>query len=213
MDIIFRESFKKAVDISYPYSKFMRPRLRRKRYEIDVIKLSSHVSEFLSFNDCPDLHISSGQCVKWSYFLEGIVAKFLKMKAWVTLGQLWNGEQYIHNPSWEDCGRYLKSGIHFSDMDTGGLNFHSWITAQDGSVIDVSFLSTLAQSVGGKWLESNGKILVPSQEDFFTNHKYVPMIVGHKALDRVLKHSTIPFLAANIDGLYPQPVAILEPVG
>jgi len=211
MEENFVDSFKKAVKFSYPHSFFLHPRLKKKRFEIDIERLNFHVSEFLATNNYPKLNVSADQCIKWSYFLEDVVAKLLNMKAWVTVGQLWNGDHHIQNPSWEDCRRYLNSGIHIDDIETG-LKLHGWITTQDGTVIDVSFLSTLAKNVGGNWLNLDGKILTPNKECFFSDHKYVPMIVGSDALDRISSKSTIPFLATNANDLYPQTIAILEPV-
>ncbi|WP_233592664.1 hypothetical protein [Erwinia psidii] len=68
------------------------------------------------------------------------------MSGWVTVGQLWKEGQFVYNPSVEDIQRWSKKGIQPKDFGShSGFNFHAWLTTENGIIVDVSFMSTLAQ--------------------------------------------------------------------
>ncbi|EJW8199719.1 hypothetical protein OCT43_005068, partial [Escherichia coli] len=92
-----------------------------------------------------------------------------------------------------------------------GFNFHAWLTTENGVIVDVSFMSTLSRRLPEHLSEVSGSVIIGPPEMVLPEHKYVPMIVGQRIVEKIEKRSFIDFLAHDDIDLYTVP-AIQVPV-
>ncbi len=205
----YKHEFLDAVRYSYSRFSIGKPKLKRFNEASIDIDLTTYLSAFLNDNGYPLLSTSAMQCIKWCYFLENIVEVALSTKAWVTVGQLWDGEKHLFAPSWDVINDWVANGVHVDNIPSTGIPAHAWITTENGRIIDPTILSSMAGVNGGKWEQYDSQVLIGCENDIFPNHRYKPMLVGSKILDAIHRKSTVPFLASNTEELNPQVVFFL----
>lgn len=142
--------------------------------------------------------------------IENVVATAYGMKAWITLGQI-TADKIKFCPTQETIDQWISEGMHPHNMNDTGFNLHAWITLENGTIVDLTFLSSMAQ-VFKKWSHVNGRIQVGFQSPYFLDMTYIPMIIGHNHVLNIQKKSSIPLLARNIHELYPTIVLALQPI-
>lgn len=148
-------------------------------------------------SNIPDLKYSAGQCLKWSVYLTNLVEESLKIKATPTLGQLWNGDKYLYNPSWSNIFSFLSNGFQISDLlDNATINFHVWITLENGQIIDFTLDASICDALKE---DSHGSIRVGYPHQLIED--YVPMLSGRSVLRRVFTNDYIKFFAENTEEL------------
>jgi hypothetical protein len=144
-----------------------------------------------------DVTKSASQCLKWSHFLAPWFEKQLKCKVWPTLGQVWQGEKQVFNPTWDDFKRWGKVGIQRTDLDGRmGFNLHAWLTLESGEIIDLTFMSTLAQVIPDVWGKYDGAVVF-GQNNKILNNQYLPMAVGMQFAESIGTKSVVPLIANN----------------
>ena len=180
-----------------------------KNKEYDYQDVFSHVC---LQSGVTDFSASAGQCLKWSHYFQPYFENILECRVWVTVGQLWKQERFIYNPSVADFQRWSEKGIQPEDFrHHSGFNFHAWLTTENGVIVDVSFMSTLSRRLPEHLSEVSGSVIIGTPETVLPEHKYVPMIVGQRIVEKIEKRSFIDFLAHDDIDLYTVP-AILVPV-
>ncbi|RYE72031.1 MAG: hypothetical protein EOO81_04430, partial [Oxalobacteraceae bacterium] len=134
-----------------------------------------------------NMNLSAGQCLKWSRFLSPFYEKAIGKRVVPTVGQIWNGENWIFNPTFKDARRWHKTGLQQQDFGkTGnGLNLHAWLTVESGEIIDPTILSSMAKALPDKYGQFLGAIVWGNAEKVLNAHKYVPIIVGCDAIDDI----------------------------
>jgi len=204
------QDFHDAVKFSYGKLSFSKPKIKNKNSS--DIDLSEYLYNYLKVNDYPLLGVSAGQCIKWCFFLENIIEVAISMKAWITIGQLWDGDKPLFTPNFKDIKKWLSEGLHVDDMTQSGLNVHAWLTAENGSIIDLTLLSSMARVVGNEWKKYDGKVLLSSDKKILPNRRYMPMLVGSNNIRKMQKKSTIPFLASKPEELILQYMSVVEEI-
>lgn len=139
---------------------------------------------------------SAGQCAKWSYALRPLFERALGHPLIITFGQLYFKGRPVFSPTLTDCIRWWESGLREGDNSGTGWNFHVWYTQPDRSILDITFMSMLAMSLGHKELE--GAMVYGHPDVDFINHRYIPLVLGDRFLEVVSKKSVIPLIATNI---------------
>jgi hypothetical protein len=198
--------FDAAVKRSYSFFSLSKPKLDLSKLdEIDQLRLADILERFLIKEGYPSLSVGAAQCLKWSYFLAGVTEEVLSMKCWVTLGQLWDGDRPMYNPSVDEVKKWRLKGIPLKDEEGVRLtmNLHAWITMEDGNIIDPTLLSSLALVIGGKWEKYNGMLQIGYQGELFLHHRYVPLLVGAKVAEDMDRNSDFPVIALHKQELYP----------
>ena len=181
-----------------------------KEKEYDYQNVFNHVC---SLSSVTDVSASAGQCLKWSHYLQPYFEEALECRVWVTVGQLWKEGQFVYNPSVEDFQRWSKKGIQPEDFGSySGFNFHAWLTTENGIIVDVSFMSTLAQVQPERFGEVGGGVVFGNPDSILPGHKYVPMIVGQNIVEEMERLSFIDFLAHDYIDLYTVPFALIPDV-
>ncbi|MFP5595603.1 hypothetical protein [Kluyvera sp. 142486] len=181
-----------------------------KEKEYDYQNVFNHVC---SLSGVTGFSASAGQCLKWSHYLQPYFEKALECRVWVTVGQLWKEGKFVYNPSVEDIQRWSKKGIQPKDFGShSGFNFHAWLTTENGIIVDVSFMSTLAQVLPERFGEACGGMVFGKPDNILPDHKYVPMIVGRKLVEKMERLSFIDFLAHDHIDLYTVPFALIPDV-
>ncbi|KZP98490.1 hypothetical protein A3N42_22590 [Klebsiella aerogenes] len=156
---------------------------------------------------------SAGQCLKWTHYLQPYFEDAMECRVWVTVGQLWKEGTFVYNPSVEDFQRWSKKGLQPEDFGThSGFNFHAWLTTENGVIIDVSFMSTLAQVLPDCYSEASGGVIFGKPENILRGHKYVPMIIGKKIIEKMERLSFFDFLAEDYTDLYTVPFVLVPDV-
>lgn len=144
---------------------------------------------------------SAGQCLKWCHFLKPNFESALGCKIWTTVGQLWKGDKWLYNPTYDEFEKWSSKGFQPEDFSkTPALNLHAWYTTDTGHLIDISYLSTLS-SVFPDCHEYTGGVLVGKPNDIFPGHQYVPIVVGQDIVEKIQSKSFIPFLANDVEDL------------
>ncbi len=165
----------------------------------DPIELNSEdlVRRSLGAAGLPDARGSAGQCLKWSHFLAPYVSEAAGCPAWVTLGQLWNGEAAVFDPTAEDVKRWVAHGIRLDDPRSGeGIKLHAWITLATGEIVEPTLMTTIA-SCHGHYQRFDGAVLM-FEADQFPPHRYVPLAVGQDIVEGIARRSSIPLLAEDV---------------
>ncbi len=146
---------------------------------------------------------SAGQCLKWCHYLQPEFESYLGKKVWLTIGQLWKGDTYIFNPTFDDIKAWCKGGIQLSDLHgRQGLNLHAWLTLESGEIIEPTFLSSLAKIHPNIWGDMAGAIAWGQSQKVLNDHRYFPMLVGRDAVTSIGNRSIIPLLAKNSEELH-----------
>jgi hypothetical protein len=154
---------------------------------------------------------SAGQCLKWCYFLQPYFVQAFKCKVWVTVGQLWKGEQAVYNPSCDDITRWVNEGIQKEDFENrSGFNLHAWLTMENGEIVDVSYLSTLANVFPDKYGKLLGGVAYGRPDELISDYRYVPMIIGRPIMEKIEHLSFIPLLATDETELHITPVVMVR---
>ncbi|WBA56300.1 hypothetical protein O7C57_15960 [Providencia sp. 21OH12SH02B-Prov] len=179
--------------------------LKYKEYDYQYI-----FNKVCSLSGISDFSPSAGQCLKWSHYLQPYFQDVLKCRVWLTIGQLWKEDTLVYSPSVDDFQRWIKKGIQPMDFKSySGFNFHAWLTVENGIIIDISFMSTLAQVLPRYFGEACGRVIYGKPEYILPEHKYVPMIVGCDIAEKIEELSFIEFLAHNYIDLYTVPFAFI----
>ncbi len=206
----YNDQFKKVVSERYSLISLSKPKIKTS-LPLPIVDIEAHIRGFIEYNNWPPFTICAQQCVKWSYALEQVVSTAYGMKAWVTLGQI-VADKIKFCPSQETIDQWVSEGIHPHNMNDTGFNLHAWITLENGTIIDLTFLSSIAQVFENKWSHVNGKIQVGFKSDIFRELTYTPMLAGHKHVLNLHKKSSIPLLAKNKDELHPIVLFALQPI-
>ncbi|WP_413715396.1 hypothetical protein IBZ12_21130 [Serratia ureilytica] len=156
-------------------------------------------------------HDSAGQCLKWCHFLQSYFEWAFGCKVWVTVGQLWKGEQAVYYPSCGDINRWVNEGIQKEDFENRtGFNLHAWLTMENGEIVDVSYLSTLASVFPDEYGKLLGGVTYGRPDDLIPEYRYVPMIIGKPIMEKIERLSFIPLLASNEAELHITPVVMVR---
>lgn len=154
---------------------------------------------------------SAAQCLKWCHYIAPAFENQLGCKVWVTLGQIWKGDQAVFGPTWEDMKRWGQIGIQLDDFrGRMGLNLHAWLTVDTGEIIDLTFLSSLAAICGGEYAKFAGATVWGRDPHVLNNHRYFPMAIGREFVEAIGNKSVVPLLAINSAELH-QFTAMLVP--
>ena len=100
-------------------------------------------------------------------------------------------------------------------MNTTGFNAHAWITLENGTIIDLTILSSFAQFAGGQWKANAGEILFGYDNTYFDRIYYKPLLIGAKNVLTMGKRSSIPIIVNdknNPEDLKPTLVYVLEKI-
>jgi hypothetical protein len=153
-----------------------------------------------------------GQPLKWSHYLAPFVCQATGMRAHPTLGQLWSCSARVFGLSWPQLHTLVTQGVHGQSVAQAGLkglNWHAWITLDNGQIVDPTLLTTLAHYVPSVFGEFSGSVLCGSECELLANHRYFPMLAGTAAMSQLQSKSTVPILAAELDDLRRHAVILL----
>lgn len=203
----YENEFNYSVNKCYRWWNIFKPRIKYDQKDIDAEKLSTAIEEHLHKNSLPSLEVSAMQCLKWTVFLQ---AEFLKryfmktynLKAWLTIGELWDGDTAVFCPSESQLNEWVSNGVHPGNIPKTGINVHAWLTTENGYVIDLTLLSSKSVFLGGKWKSYAGKVLVLNLKDESQSLKYKPLLVGSNIAWAIHEKSSIPLLAENTNELH-----------
>lgn len=152
----------------------------------------------------------AGQCLKWCHFLQPTAEAVLGKRVWLTIGQLWKGEQWIFAPSFNDLERWTKQGFSTCDFEgKQGLDFHAWLTVETGEIIEPTFLTTLASVNPKIFGDVAGTAVWGRDPDILLGHRYIPMLIGREAAETISSMAPIPLLARSLDELRQAPAALV----
>jgi hypothetical protein len=145
-----------------------------------------------------------GQPLKWSHYLAPFLAGVTGMRADATLGQLWSRSARVFGASWTQLSTLATKGVHgatLAEAGLKGLNWHAWITLENGQIVDPTLLTTLAYYVPKVFGEFSGSVLCGREHELLANHRYFPMLAGAAAMSQLQSKSSVQILAANLDDL------------
>ncbi len=148
---------------------------------------------------------AAGQCLKWCHYLAPHFERQIGAKVWVTIGQLWKGEERIFSPTWTDLSRWRRTGITLDELHTdgrNGINLHAWLTCQSGEIIEPTFGSSLAAFAGDAYAGLSGAVVWGRDPQVLNRHRYFPMAVGHAFAEAVGRQSELPLLATDAASLH-----------
>lgn len=141
------------------------------------------------------------QCLKWSHFYAPRVAKKLGCGAWVTIGQIWNREEIVYGPSWNDLKRWIAKGIQRDDFENRrGFNLHAWITLQTCEIIDLTFFTTLSE-MDPQFKSCAGQLTHGRDPHAINGHRYYPMAIGSDFAQTISDKSISSLLTNNVEEL------------
>lgn len=144
----------------------------------------------------------AGQCLKWCHFLQPFAEQVLQKRVWLTLGQLWKGEKWLFAPSFADLERWMTQGFSMSDFaGKQGLDFHAWLTVETGEIIEPTFMATLAAVHPEIFGEMPDTVVWGRDPEVLLGHRYVPMLIGCEAAEKISAMSPMPLLARNSNEL------------
>lgn len=172
----------------------------------------SQIASVMRVAGIPDASRSAAQCLKWCHFLAPIFEKQLGCRVWVTVGQVWKGDAKIYGPAWGDIKRWCTEGIQLEAMTSSvGFDLHAWLTVETGEIIDPTYLSTLAATLGGPYSQFAGVVIWGREETLIEGHRYFPMAIGNELVESIAAKSCVPLLAARVEELFVY-AALLEPI-
>lgn len=170
----------------------------------DVLDHSgSFVIQALDMAGVRDLSQSAAQCLKWCHYLAPAFEHHLGHKVWITVGQIWNMNTAVYNPTWDDMERWSKYGIQLDDFrDRMGFNLHAWLTVESGEIIDPTFPSSIAAYGNGTNAKFAGVVVWGRDPHLLSGHRHFPMAVGHEFVEAISEKSVFPLLASNPNDLH-----------
>lgn len=178
-------------------------------FEYDYGTLLNDVKKLSGVNS---YSASAGQCLKWCHYFQPYFEEALDCQVWTTVGQLWNNEGFVYNPSMIDFTQWVNQGFQPDDFkNRDGLNLHAWLTIENGDLVDLSFMSTLANFYPEVYGESLGQVIAgkPDNISNYTNHTYVPIVIGQKSIEKINIKTWFPLLATNEAELHRAPLALM----
>ncbi|HGE6737102.1 TPA: hypothetical protein ACGCBI_000529 [Serratia marcescens] len=204
----YAENFKNAVRLTsllgfnYKWHEFNADRVFDYDKSLDKANFLSGINSY---------HHSAGQCLKWCHFLQDYFEQAFECKVWVTVGQLWKGDKAVYSPSCRDINRWVNEGIQKEDFENrSGFNLHAWLTMENGEIVDVSYLSTLASVFPDEYGKLLGGVAYGRPDDLIPDYRYVPMIIGKLIMEKIERLSFIPLLVSNEAELHITPVVMVR---
>ncbi|NPW38035.1 hypothetical protein [Pseudomonas aeruginosa] len=159
-----------------------------------------------------DPAMAAGQCLKWCHYLAPHFERQIGAKVWVTIGQLWNGDQPIFSPTWSALKRWARTGITLGELQAGGtmgINLHAWLTVESGEIIEPTFGSSLAAFAGDAFSKFRGAVAWGRDPHVLNRHRYFPMAVGQAFAEAIGSTPELPLLATDAADLHRLPVFLV----
>lgn len=136
---------------------------------LEIFRKSNITTSEILIQNCAGTHAFLAYCLRHN----GI-------KCEVTTGQITiNKKKWLHNVSIES----LTNEIESPNFDKP-INFHAWITLEDGTIFDWTIRADQSYKQGLIVPIENCCICIPANE-FDPDHYYEPMLVGRKYLYRI----------------------------